>query len=203
MTMFMSVDLHEYVFVAVDRQVSIGNSIADIKQAHQSTKLIQTSNSICTGCGLQPVIERISNRFQTKNLDKKFLDRFKNEYPLEFLNMTTAIIIPKLSQENERIISVELNEESKDPIQFVGGIIEGSSGIKNKHREDFINSSSAFVRARNNGIECIAFKEFMKSISSIFQQVSTVTPEVSSTFDYCFQSSKGKRFLNKLPNHTF
>lgn len=126
MTMFLSVDLHEYVFVAADRQVSIGKNVTNMRQVHQELKLVQTINSVCTGCGLQPVIKSISDYFINGNINKRLLDNFKEQYPTELLNMTKVIVIPKSSRVSERIMSIELHEKSLTPIQFIGGTVQGS-----------------------------------------------------------------------------
>lgn len=199
MTMFMCVDLHEYIFVAADRQVSEVNSTNNIKQANKLTKLIQNQNVICTGCGLQSVIEHIANFSKIENFNKPFIDSFRGKYPQEFLDMTKVIIIPKLSQENKRIILIELNVDSDAPVKFVGGIVQGSSSINDEHEHSFMQFSSRFVESRNAGIRLKAFEDFIENVESLFAQVSDMTPEVSSEFDYCFQSYNGERYFNKLP----
>lgn len=199
MTMYLCVDLHDYTFVAADRQVSVGKNAAGTKQTHHSSKLIQTSKSICTGCGLQEVIQNTSVCFEEGNLDVQLIGQVKKKYPRELLNMTKAIIMPTRSKEGERIISIDFHEANPKPIVFIGGIMQGSSMINDQHRERFMSASSAFVKNHSTGVKKTDFQDFIKVVSEIFREVSDVTLEVSCEFDYSFQSAIGERFSNRLP----
>lgn len=197
MTMFLAVDLHEFVFVAADQQVTNVKVNGSKSQSHKTTKILNTEKSICTGCGLQYVVEHLSSCFSEGNIERGLREDLTGKYPIQYLSMTKVVLVPVRAVENERIIFINFDNGSLVfNAEYTGGVINGSDSIEQRHIALLIQASSEFVKNKSSES---SFAVFLEAIDSIFKNVSSMTPDVSDTFDFAIQYPDGTRFFNERP----
>lgn len=195
MTMYIAVDLHEFVFFAADKRVTTRSQDGVSTFSDDVVKLNVISGGIITGCGLENVVERVGNAMSGSGFTLEEKNQINVDYPTPYLNATRVVIAPKQQPENQRLLSLHFGEHQTDRFfDFEGGLVDGSSGITQEHRQIVMQASADYVRNRG---QIGRFEHLLEQIGHVFECVSQVSDEVSNIFDYALQYPDGRQSINE------
>lgn len=197
MTMYVAVDLHDFVFFAADKRVTTRSDNGTSAYTDDASKLITTENGIVTGCGLEGVIQNVGQAMSGQGFTSDEKSRINSSFPTQLLNSTRVVIAPKMQPENERLLWLKFGEQQTDRFfECVGGLVEGAAQINDSHRSIVMQASAEYVR---NKLQDGAFECLLQQITQAFVAVSQATDEVSSVFDFALQYPDGRQLINTNP----
>lgn len=198
MTMFVAIELHEFVFFSADKRVTTRSRNGASTFSDNVFKLHVSEFGISTGCGLEDVVTDVAKSLASNSFTLAHRQKISEPHQDSHLNGTRVVYAPRYARENERLIWIKFGSQSNQaPFEVVGGLIDGAAEISDEHRAIIHEASSEFVKSRN---QSGAFSTFLSHIAEAYKKVSNTTCEVSESFDFAIQYPDGKQLLNRVPS---